>query len=77
MQLKQLCILDVAWECYYTLAIRYYTDVGYSTEILKGIIMQFGKSKFSYFMSDMITELHERHVASDRDKGQLVAAMLI
>ena len=56
-QLLYLCDIGYTFECYYDLAILYYTDKKYSCDDLKVIIMRFKNGKFSYLYDDLLLEL--------------------
>lgn len=71
-QLRQLCNEAISFECYYELAILYYTKIEYNQERLEKFVEEVAKSKYSYILEDMVKELVECHIASDKMKYEYI-----
>lgn len=67
-QLLLLCYEECAFECYFELAILYYTDSKYSFEIFSKFILKFSISKYGELLEDMLRELINSYIPSDEKK---------
>ena len=75
-QLRCLCDLEISFECYFELAILYYTESGYSLETLKRFIGRILESRYAYIIKELVAELKEYHVASEKMKYEYIIKML-
>ena len=75
-QLRYLCNQEIAFECYFELAILYYIEKVYTIEILKTFIEEFKRCKYSYMMDDLIEELTKYYDASTVEKYEYISKLL-
>ena len=71
-QLRSLCDVGIAFECYFELAILYYTEKRYKLETLKAFIQEFSKCKYSYMLDELIFELTNYYIASEEMKCEYI-----
>lgn len=67
-QLISLCQLGVTFECYFELAILYYTCENFTINQLKKFLEEFKCCKYSDMYPEMISELECCYKASNEDK---------
>ena len=75
-QLRYLCNTGIAFECYFELAILYYTENKYSLKSLKDFIREFSKSKYSYMREELIFELANYYMASNSEKCEHIKDLM-
>lgn len=75
-QLRRLCDEGISFECFYELAILYYTESKYTLEILESFIEKVFKSKYSYIVEEMVTELVDYYVASSKIKYDYILSVV-
>lgn len=68
VQLRILCDEQPAFECFFELAILYYAENEHSLENLAAFVDEFARSKYSYLLPELISELTADHTASSEDK---------
>ena len=71
-QLCRLCDLEISFECYFELAILYYTESEYQLETLKRFIGRVLESRYSYIIKELVMELKEHHVTSSKIKYEYI-----
>lgn len=69
-QLRILCDEQAAFECFFELAIRYYAENEHSLEKFAAFVDEFARSKYSYLLPELISELTADHTASSDDKHE-------
>ena len=75
-QLRRLCDEAISFECYYELAILYYTANIYAPEILECFIEEILKSKYAYIVEEVARELVDYHVASSKKKYEYIIGVI-
>jgi hypothetical protein len=75
-QLSKLCELDYAWECYYELAIKYYSGREYSLMDIENLFTRFSLSAYSYMKDDLVNELIFANIPSDMGKYDFVVEII-
>lgn len=75
-QLRQLCNMAVSFECFFELAITYYTDRKYPLKSLKDFIEEIANGKYAYIVEDLAAELANFHIASSKTKYAYVVRIL-
>ncbi len=70
--LRCLCNEGIVFECYFELAILYYTKGIYAMDIFTSFMKNFLECKYSYMAEELITELLSYYVASDREKYEYI-----
>lgn len=75
-QLLFLCNIGTEFECFFELAIIYYTEKFYSFDHMSAFFEKFKNGSFGYMYSELLTELLENYKASDEEKRMLVLAEL-
>lgn len=70
VQLRILCDEQPAFECFFELAILYYAEKEHSLEKFAAIVHEFARSKHSYLLPELISELTADHTASSDDKHE-------
>ena len=74
-QLRCLCTEEIAFECYFELVILYYTEKSYTKKKLEEFIEEFRNCKYSYMYRELLSELAENHVASNKTKYEYITSL--
>lgn len=67
-QLRSLCDEQICFECFFELAILYYTRAEYPIDKFSTFVDEFAKSKYSYLLVELISELMDCYTASSDKK---------
>lgn len=70
VQLRTLCDEQPAFECFFELAILYYAEKEHSLEKFAAFVDEFARSKYSYLLPELISELTADYTASSDDKHE-------
>lgn len=74
-QLIALCKTGIAFECFYELALLYYTDAQYSVMHLKTFLAVFSSGKYGDQYPYLLAEL-AGYTPSNMEKGELISTLL-
>lgn len=75
-QLIYLCNTEIAFECFFELAALYYTDSSFPDSTLLYFLNNFKSTKYSEMYKELLLELHNRYLASDKRKETIVVDLL-
>ena len=75
-QLIYLCNTENAFECFFELAALYYTDSSFPDSTLLYFLNNFKSTKYSEMYKELLLELHNRCLASDKRKETIVVDLL-
>lgn len=75
-QLRILCDEQAAFECFFELAIQYYTGKEHSLEKFAAFLGDFARGKYSYMLPELISELTSDCAASSEDKHEYLLKLI-
>lgn len=75
-QLIVLCEQEISFECYFELAILYYSNTKYQIEDLMRVITTFHNSKYSYMKKELLMDIWSNYIASSPEKDKYIIGLL-